>query len=233
MKSYLSFGGGVNSTALMLLLLDRGIEFEPVYADHGADWPETREYVAMLQDRGYAITVLETRREGLGIYEYYWQYRCIPMRVARWCTVHWKVRPLNAYMSERPCTVYLGIDYSERHRSDKILRYEREGEKKEFPLVEDQIDRRGCTEIIESHGLPVPMKSGCYFCPHQRVGQVRDLRTRHPELFCKALALERRSNEMRGTSYFLVDDRPFDEVAMDMQADLFGERDMSPCLCGL
>ena len=31
--------------------------FEAVYVDHGADWPETREYVAMFQGMGYPITV--------------------------------------------------------------------------------------------------------------------------------------------------------------------------------
>lgn len=31
MKNYLSFGGGVNSVAMMLLLLDEGVEFEAVY----------------------------------------------------------------------------------------------------------------------------------------------------------------------------------------------------------
>ena len=50
-RRYLSFGGGVNSTALMLWLLDQGIDFEAVYADHGCDWPETRAYVAMLTER--------------------------------------------------------------------------------------------------------------------------------------------------------------------------------------
>jgi tRNA U34 2-thiouridine synthase MnmA/TrmU len=33
MRNYLSFGGGVNSVAMMLLLLDEGIEFEAVYVN--------------------------------------------------------------------------------------------------------------------------------------------------------------------------------------------------------
>ena len=37
MRNYLSFGGGVNSTAMLLLLLDEGWEFEAVYVDHGAE----------------------------------------------------------------------------------------------------------------------------------------------------------------------------------------------------
>lgn len=252
MKRYLSYGGGVNSTALGLWLIDHGIEAEWVYADHGADWPETREYVAMLQAKGYPVTVLETRRNGVPIYEFCWECYCIPMRMARWCTDHWKVRPLHAYM-QPPCTVYLGISYEERHRADKLAGYVRNGEIKEFPLVDERINRASCVEIIEAHGLPVPIKSGCYFCPHQRAGQVRLLRTMHKDLFEKALKLERRANYaqmvrwiwravLMGSigmvtkaleTYYLVADKPLDVVAMDNQPDLFGERDMSPCLCEL
>ena len=50
MKNYLSFGGGVNSVAMMLLLLDQKQEFESIFVDHGTDWPETYEYFDMFQE---------------------------------------------------------------------------------------------------------------------------------------------------------------------------------------
>ena len=56
MKQYISFGGGVNSTALLLLLTDRGEEFETVFVNHGGDYPETYEYVDYLRDQGFEIT---------------------------------------------------------------------------------------------------------------------------------------------------------------------------------
>jgi 3'-phosphoadenosine 5'-phosphosulfate sulfotransferase (PAPS reductase)/FAD synthetase len=57
--NYLSFGAGVNSTALMLYLLDRGVDFEAVFVNHGTDYPETYEYVQYLKDNGYRITVIK------------------------------------------------------------------------------------------------------------------------------------------------------------------------------
>ena len=231
-RPFLSFGGGVNSVALGLWLIDHGIEAEWVYADHGADWPETREYVAMLQAKGYPITVLETRRGGLALYDYYWQYSMIPSRVARACTRLYKLVPLSEYM-EPPCDVYIGIDAGESYRVERLIEGQRPGEEKLFPLVDHGIDRAGCTEIIKAHGLPVPIKSGCYVCPFQRVGQVRELRTLHKDLFERALMLERRANAARPGRgpYYLVADKPLDAVAMDDQPDLWGERDMTPCLC--
>ena len=235
MKRYLSFGGGVNSTALMLLLADQSIEFEAVYVDHGADWPETREYVAMLQGMGYPITVLESRRDGLVLYDYYWKHRMIPQRFPRACTVEYKLVPLSNYMSP-PCVVYIGIDAGEEHRIPRLIAGQRQGEEKLFPLADEGIDRQGCVEIILSHRLPVPIKSGCFVCPNQRKSQWIAMRTSHPELYCKAKALEDRCNarmeELERAPFYLAE-RPLDQVAMDQQPDLFGERDMRPCLCEL
>jgi len=216
------------------LLRDQGVEFKAVYASHGADWPETLQYMQDRIGEGYPITVLETRRYDLTLYDYYWKHSMIPMRMLRACTVEYKVKPLNAYF-ETPCVVYIGIDAGERHRIDKLIAGQREGEAKEFPLVDANLDRAACVEIIKAHGLPVPMKSGCYVCPHQRPSQVRLLRTLHKDLFDKALALERRANAARPDKgpYYLVGDKPLDVIAMDDQPDLFGLRDMSPCLCEL
>lgn len=224
-RRYLSFGGGVNSVALGLWLIDHGIDAEWVYADHHGDWPETREYVGMISRDVHPVTVLDTG----DIYDYYWGYRMIPMRTVRACTRLFKVEPLVRY-HRRPCTVHVGIDAGERHRVDRMLAHQEEGETKEFLLADSGIDRTGCEHIIRQHGLPVPPKSGCFFCPHQRVGQIRELRTRHKGLFDRALALERRANEGREHPFYLLG-RPLDVVAMDDQPDLFGERDMTPCLC--
>ena len=234
MRHYLSFGGGVNSTALLLLLHDRGVEFEAVYADHGADWPETREYVQMLRDRGYPLTVLETRRDGLELIAYYLHYRLIPSRILRACTDHYKVKPLRAYQ-QAPCVVYLGIDAGEEHRAKP---YDQGGVTHEYPLVDWGIDRAGCVEVIKQHNLPVPPKSGCFICPFQRVSQWRELYRLHPDLYCKARHLEVMANErMAAKGYspmFLAGDRPLEAVAQEGQMDMFdASRGVTPCLCGL
>ena len=81
MRNYLSFGGGVNSTALYFLMMDMGIEFEAVFVDHKCDWPETREYVREFSKR-YPVTILTPQVEGRfeSLYDYMWHYRMIPSR---------------------------------------------------------------------------------------------------------------------------------------------------------
>ena len=60
------------------------------------------------------------------------------------------------------------------------------------------------------------MKSGCYICPFQRVGQLRQLRKEHPELFCTVERLENENNEYRasiGKEPFYSFKKPVREVA--------------------
>lgn len=235
-RTYLSFGGGVNSTALMLLLLDRGEEFEAVYADHGCDWPDTAQYVEMLQRKGYQITVLETRRGGLPLYQYYWKYRIIPMRAFRHCTDHFKSRPIDAYV-ETPCVMYLGIAADEAGRA---ARYgTKEGQDWQFPLLDERLDRSACEQIIRKHELAVPIKSGCFVCPFQTARQWKKLRREEPDLFCKAVALEERATQRRAEKgkapiTLFGGGIPLWRVVQEEQMELPMEGYTTPpCNCGL
>ena len=190
---YLSYGGGVNSTAMLLLLLDKGWKFETVYVDHGGDWPETRRYVSWLS-RQTPITILRPSVEGFStLYEYCCGRRMIPSRRFRWCTRTWKIRPFHKYIS-RPATKLLGISTDEAKRANP---FPEKGIKTRYPLIEYGIDRNECKQIITKHGLPIPMKSGCWFCPFQRKSQWFKLRSEHPELFEKAVVLEQRMIKAR------------------------------------
>jgi len=189
MKTYLSFGGGVNSVALYILLKQEDQRFEAVFADHGADWPDTQEYIKWMQANGYPVTVLQARRDGLPLYDYYWQHRMIPTRVNRHCTDHFKIRVLLAYF-QNPALELLAFDAGEAHRAEGFPR-----QNVSFPLIEKGTDRNGCLEIIRRAGWPLPRKSGCFLCPFQRVGQWEELARRYPDLLERAMALEKRSND--------------------------------------
>ena len=237
MKNYLSFGGGVNSVAMYLLLMDQGMEpgdpdkgFEAVFVDHGTDWPETYEYVDMFKDK-YPLTVLKSKKT---LYEYSWDYKMFPSRVARWCTRIHKSEILDKY-HKKPCFVLIGYDWDEKHRA-KIT--SRDGEEYRWPLIENEITRKQCKEIILNHGLIVPMKSGCYICPFQKVSQLRELRKKHPSLFCKLEKLENRNNKqqiIKGKKPYFTFKKPAREAAEKniSQSKLWAEDEYPPCECML
>jgi 3'-phosphoadenosine 5'-phosphosulfate sulfotransferase (PAPS reductase)/FAD synthetase len=202
--------------------------------DHGCDWPETREYVAMLREK-YPITVLKPNVGGFdNLYEFFWHHRFTPSKISRLCTDKFKVRVLHKYF-ESPCFVMIGIDAGESHRA-KIAH--RKGIENRWPLIEQEIDRQGCIEIIKSHNLPVPIKSGCWFCCFQRVSQWKDLRRKHPDLFCKAVQLEKRHAEKqkeKGERILTITGSPYtlDRFVDDRQQAFFEEVAYPPCQCGL
>lgn len=202
MREYLSHGMGVDSTALMLLLLDEGREFESVFVNHGCDYPETYEYLEYLKNEGYDIMVIKpsviakiVRYDN--IYDYFWHYKGIPLQRYRICTDKFKIRPFNKYV-EIPCVVYLGYDFSERKRSYKLFTRTKKSMKYEFPLIDKRITREQCKDIIREHGLKVPRKSGCWLCPFQSKKQWKKLMVEYPELFKKAMDLEERALKHRG-----------------------------------
>lgn len=235
-KNYLSFGAGVNSVALMLWLLDHDIEFEAVFADHGGDYPETYEYVDMLISKDYPITVLKTRKNVKGkqvdLYGKCWEYRMVPSIRFRWCTVDFKVKPISSYV-EKPCFQLIGISAEEAHRVKRTNTSH--GIILDYPLVDNNINREQCKQIIAAHGLPIPPKSGCYFCPFQRKSEVKALSMRCDGLWEKTLALESRyiakckEKGIFAPAYLHASNRPL-EVVIDMDQEvLFDE--MQPCIC--
>jgi len=187
MKEYLSFGGGVNSTALMLLLLDQEVEFEPVFVDTGCEWPETYQFLEYLKIGGYKFTWLKPVVGGTtSLYDYLLKYRILPSIFVRCCTSKFKTEPFYKYV-ENPSIVYIGYDYGERKR--RYLK-NKKGIVYKMPLITQRLTRRGCVNIIKEHGLRVPPKSGCWFCPFQDVKGFKRLRNLHPELYQKAIELE-------------------------------------------
>ena len=199
MKKYLSFGGGVNSVAMMLMLLDQKDDFEAIFVDHGTDWPETYEYFDMFQgwlkEHGYKpVTVLKPDVEGYGnLYDYFFHHKTVPLFMHRICSDKFKVRVVHKYV-EKPCFMMIGFDKGEEKRAKISIT---KGIENRFPLLENEVNRDGCKKIITDHGLPVPMKSGCYICPFQKQNQWKGLRTTHPELFCKAVKMEKKNQDYR------------------------------------
>lgn len=179
--NYLSHGGGVNSTALMLLLIGEGIEFESVFVDHGGDYPETYEYIDYLCGEGFPITTIKPDIEGCStLPDYCVKYNMRPVRHNRWCTDKFKLRVLKAYF-KIPSVVYIGIDYSEKSRAfQKPLKV---GIENKYPLVDLQFNREDCINLISKANLRIPPKSCCYLCFNMRKQELIDLRVNHLSLY--------------------------------------------------
>lgn len=55
------------------------------------------------------------------------------------------------------------------------------------------LGREQLPEIIKAAGLPVPIKSCCFFCPAMRPEEVVELKNAHPDLYWRAIKIEERA----------------------------------------
>jgi hypothetical protein len=60
-----------------------------------------------------------------------------------------------------------------------------------YPLQEWGWDRARCVREIRRAGLAVPVKSACFFCPAMKMHEILALCREHPDLYERAIAIER------------------------------------------
>lgn len=192
-----SYGAGQNSTAMIIEMVNRGMPItEIIYSEVGNEMPETyvflKEFKVWCEKKGLKFTEVKSK---LGtIREYYEEKKIIPYRMFRHCTHKFKVIPINKHIRDTyglktPVNMVMGIASDEKHRSDKI-----KGRKQFtylFPLIDWDVDRQGCIDIIKAEGLSIPVKSGCYFCPFQPKQAWKDLYKKHGELYQDSIEFEK------------------------------------------
>lgn len=67
-----------------------------------------------------------------------------------------------------------------------------------FPLREWGWGQSECESAIARHGINIPVKSACFFCPAMRKVEVLALASDHPDLFERAVEMERNAQECGG-----------------------------------
>lgn len=202
-----AFGGGVNSTALLVGLRDRGRRPDLIlFADTGGEKPETYAFLGVMEGwlaaAGFPPV---TRVANDGAYPTL-EAECLANHTLpslafgrRSCSDKYKRRPQDKYVAGwEPArrawaaglrvVKLLGIDAGESHRAvvadDARFR-------PEFPLLEWDWGRDECLAAIRGAGLPVPTKSACFYCPASTKREVLELAEAHPALFERAAAMER------------------------------------------
>ena len=250
MEKIISFGAGVNSVAMTIMLYKRGEIYPLVFADTMAEHPETYCYMdyferAFLKPYGMSIIKLHPvktpewfkgKARGRGLYDYCIKDHVIPFMKFRWCTADWKVKPILKYkQSYGFITSLVAFSYEEKHRAERTFRTD---DIKEYPLINEHIDRVQCKKIILESGLQMPRKSGCFFCPFQRISQWYELWEKYPELIQKTIIME---ENVRAKDKHLVTLRP-DNVSIRQIRERFEAKggnlfpdydyeELTPCMC--
>lgn len=237
MKQIVSFGGGTNSTAMIVGMVQRNEQIDAIaFSDTGGEKPWTYEYIEILSNwlafAGFPhiATIKAENRHGT-LEQECLNMKTLPSVAYGWktCSDKWKIAPFKKWLKAtgwEDVTVCVGFDAGESHRAkrgDEI----KQAYTNRYPLIEWGLDRDGCIEIIKAAGLPLPGKSSCFFCPNSKLGEIKALPA---DLKERAIAIERNSEAHSikglGRSFaweYIIQDH-------DAQVDLFIEREM-PCGC--
>lgn len=201
----ISLGGGVQSTALLVLAEEIGATLA-IFADTGDEHPATLRYIEeytkpFAESHGIELVTVAHPNETLpervlrqrGITIPVWKADGAPLGV-RGCTRDFKLRPIAKELKRRgatatdPAIVALGISLDEfsRMRTDSGIAWET----LTYPLIDRRMDRSACVELIKRAGLPVPPKSACVGCPYSSLSRRKWQHRHEPEVFAQAVAYE-------------------------------------------
>lgn len=217
-----SYGGGVQSTAALVLAAQKKIDFplflfcnvgddsenpdsltyveqyaKPYAAEHGIELSELSRI--MVKSGEHRTLYYELTRPGSKALK-------IPVRMSngapfrRSCTVDYKIKVVARELirrgatPEQPATVGIGISLDEIGRADGGKNHEPH-ERVAYPLLELGLRRTDCMRIIRDAGLPIPPKSSCWFCPFHSIEAWHEQRRHHPDLFEKSCQLEEHINQ--------------------------------------
>jgi hypothetical protein len=110
-----------------------------------------------------------------------------------------KIKPFEEFVGDDPVISYVGIRADENREgyvSHKL------NIKAVFPFAQDGIVREDVFRILEeSVGIPAyyewRSRSGCFFCFFQRQEEWLGLKRRHPDLFVKAVEMEKNVSQRK------------------------------------
>lgn len=212
------FGAGVNSVAALCGLYERGIVPHWIlFSDTGGEWPATYDTIGRMNEwldrRGWPLvqTLSYATNSKYDSLEDEMLRKSVLPGLAfgmATCSIKWKQGPFDKYFNRnelarwqweegRPITRVIGFQADEGYRCKRASTYMvgLTGKKYRnwFPLRDWHWDRGDCIEAILRHGLPVPRKSACWFCPASKPDEIRQLHREHPELYARAIEMERRA----------------------------------------
>ena len=216
-----SLSGGKDSTAMLLLMIERNMPIDIVLsADTGMEFPEMYDHLArvdeyLYRERGLHITTLRhphgfewlmfeepkqkpssienRKRLGIPLYGNGW-----PGIKVRWCTgqlkTHLISKEINRLKGQHNARSYVGIAADEAHRCKKEV----------YPLVAWGITEIEALQVCYDRGFDfgglyeIYRRASCWCCPFQRIDELRKLRQHHPELWARLLDMDHRAREMYG-----------------------------------
>lgn len=207
-NNVVSLSGGKDSTAMLLMMLERGEKIHSVvFFDTGWEFPEMHDHIDLLEKNTglkiwrlhstlpfdywlYARPVVARKGDDKGKVHrigYGW-----PSMLRRWCT-GFKVDAIKKFSKPIENAIQcVGYASDEQDRG-----FGHENIPHRFPLIEYGVTEADALEYCYSKGYrwnglyDIFHRVSCFCCPLQRVGELRNLRKHYPALWSRMLEMDR------------------------------------------
>ena len=203
MKYVASLSFGKDSMAMLIKIKELGLPLdEVIYVDimfdddTSGETPEMASFITkaekILKEK---FNIEVTHLRGVTFKEQFYKIKQrgkrigdnygFPYTIGAWCNDRLKMQPIKEYMRKQTDEViqYVGIAYDEPERYERLNH-----ETHIAPLYDLKITEKEAMEICEKYDLLSPIyktsfRGGCWFCPKQRLSQLKWLYQEHNDLW--------------------------------------------------
>lgn len=211
MKHIVQFSGGKDSTCMLLMMLEKGMQIdEIIFCDTGKEFPQMYEHIDKVEKYiGRPITRLNSDKS----FNYYFSehiktkgknknckgYGWATMGI-RWCTTILKQQITEKYLKSKGSYVsYIGIAYDEEKRHDKEQRSNVIHPLYNWKITEAQALQYCYSKGFDWGGLYKYFdRVSCWCCPLKSIKELRILRNQFPKLWEELKEMDMKSpNQFR------------------------------------
>lgn len=238
MKHIVQFSGGKDSTAMLLMMLEKGMPVdEIIFCDTGKEFPAMYDHIEKVHTYihtlyGKEITTLKADKS----FDYYFSEHiktkgkhmdnkgygwATPLM--RWCTSKLKVDVTTKYLKQQsePYTLYIGIAY------DEPKRHEKKPSNVKHPLYDWKITEKEALAYCYERGFTwegtyeIFDRVSCWCCPLQSIKSLRKLRKHYPKLWEELMRMDLKQNGTTFKADWTVEQLEARFSKEDLQQDLF------------
>jgi len=253
MKKFISFSGGVESSAMCVLY---GGQADAVFSDAGWEHKEIYDRIDLIEDRVRKIhknnfkvhkITPKVRYKGVEynrLQDLIKAMKFYPSPRARYCTGEFKIKPIDDFLSEvGDVELMIGLNYDER---DRVGNHGlKPNVKYTYPLIENEITRKKCIEFLKPYNLepkfpPYMQRGGCVGCFYKSKKEFYAMAHLSPDEFKEVEDIEIEIQDKRGKFYSVRDNiksmkelRLLVETSMFRPEEMYGEYELPETPCGV
>jgi len=234
MQKFISFSGGVESTAMCLLYgkgakaiwCDTGAEHQTMYERvdycearlkefHGGDF-ELIRIKPSVTCKGEKVQTLT---------QYIEKSMFMPSRMRRYCTGLFKIAPIDLFLAQQgECELLIGFNADEDARVGNLEKAK--NVIYSYPLQVDGYDRKDCEFLLAQHDLhpnlpPYMKRGGCKYCIFKSVKEYKAMYFFNKPEFLECLNLENSVQDKRGDFFAIsMSKQSLQSIANQCEAEL-------------